>query len=411
MDLTPPEAPKVMDVIANEGIYPGSIAANDVTNDKTLLIKGESEANAVIKVYDGLSLLGTTTADESGNWSYSTSTLAHGTHSFSATATDAAGNTSVLADATGYVVTVDLQPPASPSINALIDDAGSVVGDVLNGGRTDDIRPRLKGTAEQGSTVTITNAAGEVLGTAVADAVTFISSLTLTAVLPAGANTLYATATDIAGNTGSKSTAFVVTVDLTAPGTPVIAGVVDDVGPVVGALINNSSTNDTMPTFSGTAEAGSTVLPYYGATLLGTALVSGTTGTGSWSFTPDQGKALSQGAHSITVKAIDVAGNTGAASSPWLITVDTTAPTRPAIGNIVDDVPTATGTITSGSTTNDVRPTISGTGITGEVGGMVTIHDGATVLGTTKVQSDGSWSFTPATDMTSGAAHDHGDDL
>ena len=39
-------------------------------------------------------LLGSVTADGSGNWSYTTAALTNGAHSLTATATDVAGNTS-----------------------------------------------------------------------------------------------------------------------------------------------------------------------------------------------------------------------------------------------------------------------------------------------------------------------------
>ena len=52
-----------------------------------------------VKVYDGATLLGTATANGSGAWSYTTGALANGAHSLTATATDAAGNTSAASAA------------------------------------------------------------------------------------------------------------------------------------------------------------------------------------------------------------------------------------------------------------------------------------------------------------------------
>ena len=52
-------------------------------------------------VYDGQTVLGTTTANASSAWSYTTGTLANGSQIFTATATDAAGNTSAASNAVG----------------------------------------------------------------------------------------------------------------------------------------------------------------------------------------------------------------------------------------------------------------------------------------------------------------------
>ena len=59
-----------------------------ITNDNTLTLTGTAVANSTVKVYDGATLLGTATANGSGAWSYTTGTLANGSHSFTATDTD-----------------------------------------------------------------------------------------------------------------------------------------------------------------------------------------------------------------------------------------------------------------------------------------------------------------------------------
>jgi len=58
------------------------------------VLGGASEANSVVKVYDGTMLLGSTVTNGSGAWTFDTGTLANGLHNFTASATDAAGNTS-----------------------------------------------------------------------------------------------------------------------------------------------------------------------------------------------------------------------------------------------------------------------------------------------------------------------------
>ena len=49
-----------------------------------------------MNVFDGATLLGTASANGSGAWSYTSASLAAGDYTFTATATDAAGNTSAF---------------------------------------------------------------------------------------------------------------------------------------------------------------------------------------------------------------------------------------------------------------------------------------------------------------------------
>ena len=91
------------------------VAGDGITNDNTLALTGTAAANSTVQVYDGATLLGTVTANGSGAWSFTTATLADGAHSFTATATDAAGNTSAASSALS--VTIDTgrrRRPRSP---------------------------------------------------------------------------------------------------------------------------------------------------------------------------------------------------------------------------------------------------------------------------------------------------------
>jgi hypothetical protein len=75
------------------------------TTATTLTLTGTGEANSTIKASDGTTLLGSAPVNASGVWSLTTSGLAVGTHTFTATDTDAAGNTSVAS--APLTVTVD----------------------------------------------------------------------------------------------------------------------------------------------------------------------------------------------------------------------------------------------------------------------------------------------------------------
>ena len=67
---------------------------DSIVNGNQVQITGTAEANSTVQVYDGTTLVGTATVGSSGAWSATTSALSNGTHSLTATATDAAGNVS-----------------------------------------------------------------------------------------------------------------------------------------------------------------------------------------------------------------------------------------------------------------------------------------------------------------------------
>src|SRR5207249_2403848 len=106
-----------------------------------------------------------------------------------------------------------------------------------------------------------------------------------------------------------------------APSTPALAS-----GSDTGSSASDNLTNINTPTFTGTAEVGTTV------TLLsdGTAVGSGTAANGTYSITVS---ALSDGTHAITATATDAAGNVSSASSSLSVTIDTTAPAVPVVSS------------------------------------------------------------------------------
>ncbi len=150
------------------------------------------------------------------------------------------------------------------------------------------------------------------------------------------------------------------------PGAPAITSFSTDSG-----VVGDHITNDSTLTLAGTAEAGSTVKVYDGATLLGS---TGATSSGAWNYTT---AALANGGHNLTATATNTAGNTGAASSAMGVTIDTAAPVAPSIG--------------SGVIVNSNKVALSGTA---EAGSTVKVYEGATLLGSTAASGSGSWTYT-----------------
>ncbi|MBF0928588.1 MAG: hypothetical protein HXK56_07065, partial [Campylobacter concisus] len=83
-----------------------------ITNDNTPTLVGKATSNATISIFDGegenAPLLGTTTTDNDGNWSYTpTSPLADGDHKFTIEASKVAANGEELKATSTQEITVD----------------------------------------------------------------------------------------------------------------------------------------------------------------------------------------------------------------------------------------------------------------------------------------------------------------
>ncbi|TEC44531.1 Ig-like domain-containing protein [Pseudomonas aeruginosa] len=306
-----------------DAIAPATPTVN-LSNGSSLT--GTAEPGSTVTLTDGNgNPIAEVTADGSGNWTYTPSTpIANGTV-VNVVAQDAAGNSSP-----GASVTVDSQAPAAPVVNP-------------SNGTT------LSGTAEPGSSVTLTDGNGNPIGQVTADG---SGNWTFTPTTPlANGTVVNATATDPTGNTSAPAST---TVDSVAPAAPVV-------NPSNGAEI------------SGTAEAGATVTLTDGS---GNPIGQVTAdGSGNWSFTPST--PLANGTV-VNATATDPAGNTSGQGST---TVDSIAPATPTV-NLSD------GTTLSG---------------TAEPGSSVTLTDGnGNPIGQVTADGSGNWTYTPSTPLANG---------
>ncbi|MDQ4127661.1 MAG: Ig-like domain-containing protein, partial [Actinomycetota bacterium] len=105
-----------------------------------------------------------------------------------------------------------------------------------------------------------------------------------------------------------------------APSTPNLKAASD-----TGSSSTDNITKDTTPTFTGTAEAGSTVKVFDGTTEVGSATANS---NGVYNVTTS---ALAEGNHNITARATNAAGKTSPASGALEIKVDTTPPGLPGV--------------------------------------------------------------------------------
>jgi fibronectin type 3 domain-containing protein len=107
-DVTAPARPTVT-TFSNDT---GASTTDRITSDNTLIINGAAEPAALVTVSrSGVGVIGTTRADSAGAWAfdYTAVPLGEGTHTFTATATDASNNVSPVSLTQN--VTIDLTGP------------------------------------------------------------------------------------------------------------------------------------------------------------------------------------------------------------------------------------------------------------------------------------------------------------
>jgi hypothetical protein len=327
-----------------------TVEGDDVVNIEEasdgLTISGTSEAGATVSVdLEGQVVETTVNADGTWSVSFDADALPGGTYDtiVRATVTDAAGNAATYM----HDVHVDLE-------GALTISTGTVGGDGTVNGVEIASDVAITGTGEAGSTVVVT--VEGVSRTVTVDAGGAWSATYEAGTLPSGtydAN-VTAVATDAAGNVVSSSGTFHIDTE---------AGVAIDAGHSGGGEVVNLNESGAPMSFTGTADAGSTVVVTLGTSSLTT--VAGADGT--WSVTYPAG-ALAAGEYDTTLTAVatDEYGNT--ATSVTSVGVDTVAgtvalSTNPIEGdNVINAVEASDGVWVTGTATpnHEVVVTLGG---------------------------------------------------
>ena len=302
-DNVVPAAPSAPDLAA--GSDTGASSTDNLTNDDTPTFTGTAEANSTVTVISSVSgTLGTTSANGAGNWSFTAGTMVQGAHTITATATDAAANTSVASSGLG--ITIDTTAPAAPSTPDLTSasDSGSSNTDNL----TNDNTPTFTGTAEANSMVTVISSVSGALGTTTADGA---GNWSFTAgAMAEGAHTITATATDAAGNVSVVSSGLNLAIDTSVPA---VTSIAPDGSPAASdtsvnfvvsfdGAVDNISTDDFALGLTGSANGSITGVSAASGTTVNVT-VSGITGNGTI-------KLNLNGSTNIT----DAAGNVGPAA-------------------------------------------------------------------------------------------------
>lgn len=275
-----------------------------------------------------------TASNNSGIWA-ATYTLVAGAidatgRNISLSATNANGTTTIADDANA---TVDTQAPTVTAARVSLSGANGTAG-VFKAGDTVTATWNNTGTGDNNGDIASVKVDFSAFGGGSAVTASPSSGTwTATYTLPPGSIeasnlNVVVTAVDDAGNTTTTSGTTNATVDNhapAAPSTPVLDSASDS------GTLGDFLTNDNTPTLTGTGEVGASVQILDGASPVGSATVGG---SGNWSVTTN---VLSDGAHSLTAKLQDGAGNESAASGTLSLTIDATAPA--GYGLVVDQNP------------------------------------------------------------------------
>jgi hypothetical protein len=410
LDTVAPPAPALA---LGTGVANGATASEAAQAGGVVTLAGESGAAITVTFTNGAAtvtklLTGTGSPAALQLTAGDLATLGNGTINVSATAKDAAGNTS-SAGTTSFVL--DTVAPSAPLLTL-----GTGVSDGATAAEATQASGVLRLSAETGAaiTVTFTNGAATVTKTLTGTGSPAAVQLTAGDLVTLGDGTIdvSATASDAAGNPSpAGSTSFVL--DTTAPSAPVFAlgtGVAD------GATTAEATQASGVVTLAGEAGAAITVTFTNGAATV-TKTLTGTGNPAAVQLTAGNLATLGDGPVSVSATAKDTAGNTGPAGNTNFV-LDTIAPSAPvlALGTGVADGATAaeatqaggvltlagetgaaiTVTFTNGSAT--VTKSLTGTGSAAAVqltaGDLATLGDGT--IDVSAAASDASGNTSPA---------------
>ena len=126
-----------------------------ITNDNTPTLVGKATSNATISIFDGegenAPLLGTTTTDNDGNWSYTpTSPLADGDHKFTIEASKVAANGEEIKATSTQEITVDTDNSTLSITKISTDDFSDLshYNTMYDSNKQYDFSPTIEGKAE-----------------------------------------------------------------------------------------------------------------------------------------------------------------------------------------------------------------------------------------------------------------------
>ena len=372
LDRTPPAVTASILNNTSSSTPPALVVAPTLT--------GTGDAGATVTFKEGNTVLGTTSANAQGAWTYATTGLVNGAHTIVATETDLAGNTG----SASVAFSLNAQGGGSSNNNQ---GQGSVSYSVGNNW----------GSGFVGN-MTITGGAGGLNGWSIA----FDSSFDISNIWGASITSHVGAHYVLQNVSYDAAVAAGASITIGFQATPGVSGT-----SLTGLSLNGAGANLALPPvvtealssdtglsatdkitstagLSGTADANSTIhFNVDGAVIAATTTADS---AGKWSYSPI---GLADGSHTIIASETNSSGITGTASLAF--TLDRTPPavTASILNNTSSSTPPALV----------VAPTLTGTG---DAGATVTFKEGNTVLGTTSANAQGAWTYA-TTGLVNGA--------
>ncbi|EPF6066710.1 Ig-like domain-containing protein [Enterobacter cloacae] len=384
VDITRPEKPTIETVFDNAGLKQGNLANGDITDDNTPDFTGTAEKNSLVHIIVNGREVDSVTADENGKWTWTPSpALTNGHYDVRVIAEDKAGLRSEPSDAFAFDLVAGGIPPA-PAITDVIDDVDAHVGTVQQGGITNDDKPTITGTGQDGTTIYLYDGTNpNPIGSAVVTGGTW--TIEFDTALAQGEHRFRAVAENAVGNRSPETGEWVIIVDSVKPLAPTDIELWDDFG-TPGLIANDDTTDDNTPTYRGKGDPDGTAIIDLGN---GTTVRVPVDDKGNWSYTP--APALADGDYTWKVSIEDKAGNVGPASDPIHFIVDTSR-NGVSISHVEDDEGALQGNLASGSHTDDTTPTVVGRATPGA---EVKVYlDGKFVDSVIADPATGEWKYT-----------------
>ncbi|WP_336215418.1 Ig-like domain-containing protein [Enterobacter sp. P82] len=395
VDTQPPAKPTIDTVYDDAGQQTGNIANGGITDDSTPDFTGTAEKGSLVFIIVNGKTVDSVTADSTGTWTWTPSLgMANGHYDVAVVAQDKAGLRSEPSDTFSFDLLAGGIPTA-PAITDVIDDVDAHVGTIQNGGITNDARPTITGTAQDGTTVYLYDGTNpDPIGSAVVTGGRW--TIEFDTDLAQGEHRFRAVAEDATGNRGPETGEWVIIVDSVDPLAPTDIELWDDFG-TPGLIANGDTTDDNTPTYRGKGEANGTAIIDLGN---GTTVRVPVDDKGNWSYTP--APALADGDYTWKVSIEDKAGNVGPESAPIHFIVDTSH-NGVSISHVVDDQGDITGNLGSGSHTDDTTPTVVGRAT---AGALVKVYvDGKYIDSVRADAITGAWQYTISPALTADATY------
>ncbi|MHB2054047.1 Ig-like domain-containing protein [Pantoea dispersa] len=359
LDTSVPGTPELAQVYDDEGRVTGPLKSGDITDDKTPTLSGVADAGVIVRVWDGDKLIGSTVANNRGQWSLDIE-LGEGEHSLVVDSISKGGTVSEKTDPFKLVIDSNILP--APVVDEMVANNGDEERVLQPGDSTNDTTPVLRGEGNDGDIIyVIVDGGTEPVATAIVKDGKWEIELPE---LAEGSHDIELIAKDPAtGKESPTSDPINVIIDITPPDQPQPPTIVDNEGDNTGPVEPGKPIDDNRPGFGGEGGTPGDKVEVIiddgkgNPVVIGTGIVGE---DGKWEVKPEN--PIDDGNYQVIIEITDPAGNESQPSDPIDLIIDTKKPGSMEGSYILEDnVGPIQGEIENGTVTDDKQPTLKGT--------------------------------------------------